>query len=129
MRIAWISLALVVLAICASCDGGGGFVPTPGVFSGEFLVAGEPIGSFTVHVNGNSFGGGGTLVHNTYNVNVAVSSLISGATITGRVENASLGHGSFIGRFNGDNLATGDFTYTDEGGISTTTGTWVAERN
>jgi hypothetical protein len=121
--------ALFVLAACllCGCKGGGGFVPTAGAFDGQFLVAGESIGTFTVVVGNGQFGGGGTLIHNAQNVNVAVSALITGEDITGRVENASLGHGSFTGRFNGYDRAQGTFTYADNGGISTTEGTWTAE--
>ncbi len=128
MRIPHLVLVPLVLAICISC-GGGGFAPTAGVFSGQFIVGAQAIGTFTVNVNGNSFGGGGMLIHNGFDVPVAVSSLITGANITGRVENASLGHGSFTGHFIGERHAEGDFTYTDEGGISTATGTWVANHN
>jgi hypothetical protein len=129
MRILHLLLPALLLAVCISCGGGSGFQPSTGTFTGQFLVGTLAIGTFTVNVNGSSFGGGGVLVHNTFNVPVAISSVISDDDISGRVENASLGHGSFAGYFIGNDHAQGDFTYADDGGISLTTGTWTADRD
>ena len=111
--------------ILAAC-GGGGFTPDPGPFSGQFLVNDTAIGMFTLTVTGNMLGGTGTLTHNAQPVTVTITAVISGTAVTGTVSNASLGGGTFTGRFENKSGLTGDFSYTDAGGINTTTGIWRA---
>jgi len=120
-----ITLALLLLLVLSAC-GGGGFTPQPGPYSGEFLVSDQAIGTFTLTVSGNMLGGTGMLTHNAQPVTVTITALINGTTVTGTVSNASLGGGAFTGQFASQQGLTGDFTYTDAGEISTTTGTWRA---
>lgn len=124
-----ICLLLALLALAVGCSGGTAFVPDLGAFAGQFISDSAAIGNFSVNVTTGSFGGGGSLVHNSQNVEVAISATITGSSISGRVENASLGHGSFTGHFVGGSHAEGEFTYTDAAGLSTTSGTWLANHN
>lgn len=124
-----IGLLVTLLMLAAGCGGGNSFSPEFGSFTGQFISGGAAIGNFSTIVTSASFGGGGSLVHNEQSVEVAISATIKGSTITGHVENASLGHGSFTGHFVGHSHAEGDFTYTDAAGLTTTTGTWFADHN
>lgn len=119
------TLVVLLLLLLSAC-GGDGFSLLPGPYSGEFLVDGSPIGTFTLTVDGSLLGGVGTLTHNEQPVTVSIAAAISGNTFTGTVSNASLGSGAFTGRIAGKELLQGDFEYTDKGNISTTTGTWRA---
>lgn len=102
------------------------FVPVAGPLNGTFTVNGTPIGTFTLTSGGGLTGGAGTLIHNEQSVTVTVSAVINGAQITGSVANASLGSGPFIGAFYDTGYCRGTFSYTDNGNVSTTTGTWEA---
>jgi len=111
--------------ILSACDGGG-FVPASGVFSGELVVDQTSIGTFNFTVINGAVAGTGTLVHNEQAVTVAISGLLSGTTIDAQIANASLGQGSFTGRFNSASTCAGEFTYADNGGVSEQSGSWTA---
>lgn len=124
-----VGLIVTLLVMVVGCSGGSAFIPDLGPFTGQFFVDQVAIGSFSVVVTAKSFGGGGSMVHNEQNVEVAISATVTGSAISGTVENASLGHGSFTGHFVGGSHAEGEYTYTDAAGLTTTTGTWTAAHN
>jgi hypothetical protein len=120
------ALALVFTLLLASCGGGPDFVPNVGPFSGQFLVETTSNGTFTFTANNGALGGTGSLVHNAQPVTVTISANIFGSTISGVIQNANLGSGTFTGRFDQVDQAYGDYTYTDAAGLTTQTGTWTA---
>jgi hypothetical protein len=118
-------LALICLIGLTAC-GGGGFTPDTGPYNGTFKVGTTAIGTLTLTAAGTTLGGTGVLTHNEQPVNVSIAAVISSKTITGTVANVSLGNGNFVGTFTSVKELSGTFTYTDKGGVSTTTGTWSA---
>ena len=116
----------LVLLVGASCGSGSPFRPAVGPFSGEFIVEGQVVGDFTLTTTGGLLGGTGSLTHNEQTVNVSISATITGLEISGTVSNASLGSGSMVGLFSDQFNLSGEFNYQDNGGISTTAGTWTA---
>ncbi|MCC7478854.1 hypothetical protein IT575_10395 [bacterium] len=116
-------LAALLLAGMVSC-GGSGFTPDPGPYDGVFTVNGSSDGNLSFTVINGQLGGTARFTHNDQTVVAAISGAVSGNQISGNVQATNLGFGPFQGSFSND-AASGSFSYTDSGGISTTTGTWA----
>jgi hypothetical protein len=111
-----------------SC-GGSDFMPKQGPFSGEFVNGGEVIGSFTFTVTDGLVGGTGMLTHNSEQITVSISGVISDKSITGQVEGGSEGAGMFTGRFTNEEASLGSFDFLGTDDQQTTSGTWIAVIN
>ena len=109
----------------AGC-GGSEFMPHPGPFSGGFSSGEVVLGSFTLTVTDGLVGGTGSLMHNALPINVSISGVISGKSISGQVVNASIGAGEFTGSFRNEETALGNFVFHGSTDQQTTSGTWLA---
>lgn len=121
-------LLAACLLFLVSC-GGTDFVPNPGPFNGNFKDSTTQLGSFTFTVTDGLIGGTGTVIHNSQQISVSISAVISGSTITGQVSNGSVGSGDFVGSFSSDKGAYGTFQFTGTVDQQTTSGTWNAVVN
>lgn len=125
-KVTAVTSALLCLALCA-CGGGPAFAPVPEPFSGEFMVNGSSIGSFSFTVSSGGLAGSGTLVHNDVSVAVAISAIVQGSEFSGVLSHDTVGEGSFAGTFSDARHCSGSFDFTDDEGVSTDTGSWAAD--
>ncbi len=118
----WPALLLAVM-FCMTACGGSGFTPDPGPYDGVFTVSGSTDGNLSFTVINGQLGGTARFTHNDQTVTAAISGLVTGNQIVGNIQATNIGFGPFNGTFS-SNAASGTFSYTDAGEISTTTGTW-----
>ena len=118
----WPAIVLALALFLSAC-GGSGFTPDAGPYDGVFTVNGSSEGNLSFTVINGQLGGTARFTHNDQTVTTSISGIVTGNQIVGNIQATNLGFGPFNGSFsNGD--ASGTFSYTDAGEISTTTGTW-----
>jgi len=123
LKLTLMALCLLVMAGC----GGSDFKPETGPFNGTFSDGSTQLGTFTFTVTDGLVGGTGTLTHNGFQVNVSISAVISGASISGTVSNSSVGTGGFVGSFSNEGSAQGTFDFHGTLDQKVTSGTWSAK--
>jgi hypothetical protein len=125
-RLIPLTVALLCFAVALASCGGGGFVPLPGPYAGEFIVDSEVVGTFTFTTSDRSLAGTGMLRHDGNVISISIAGTINGTRITGTVANQLQGSGPLDGSFSKDTASGGTFSFTDTLGMATTTGTWTA---